>query len=367
LSGIYLSGFTRGTLPDQTSSGDFDAFVRKYSYTGTPIWTRQFGTAGPDTALGVAAGMEGIYVTGTVGGSLSGQPYQGLIDGFVRKYDSDGNELWTRVFGTAFADEARRIALSSSGVYIAGTTSGAMDDPLLPQASAGGSDIYVRKYAHDGTHLWTRQFGSPSNDSAWGIAAYGSAVYVTGTGGPLPVPPFAGGVTDGIVRKYDSWGNVIWTAAVATPLNDKVWGVAVDGTGIYLSGDTQGALPGQTSAGDLDAFVVKLDTTPPNIQSVVPSQTIIWPPNNQMVPISLAVTATDAGTPNPVCRISGVSMNEPGSDEWQITGPLTLNLLASRNGNGNGRIYIITVTCSDTSGNSSSMSTTVTVPHDAGN
>jgi hypothetical protein len=366
-SGIYLSGFTRGTLPGQTSSGDFDAFVGKYSYTGTPIWTRQFGTAGPDTALGVAAGTEGIYVTGTVGGSLSGQPYQGLIDGFVRKYDSDGNELWTRVFGTAFADEARRIALDSSGVYIAGTTSGVMDDPLLPQASAGGSDIYVRKYTHDGTHLWTRQFGSPANDSAWGIAAYVSAVYVTGTGGPLPGLPFAGGVTDGIVRKYDGWGNVLWTAAVATPLNDKVWGVAVDGTGLYLSGDTQGALPGQTSAGDLDAFVVKLDTTPPNIQSVVPSQTVIWPPTNKMVPISLAVTATDAGTPNPVCRISGVSINEPGSDEWQITGPLTLNLLASRNGNGDGRIYIITVTCSDTSGNSSAMSTTVTVPHDAGN
>jgi DUF4097 and DUF4098 domain-containing protein YvlB len=32
-------------------------------------------------------------------------------------------------------------------------------------------------------------------------------------------------------------------------------------TGIYLAGDTQGALPTQTSSGDVDAFVLKLCET----------------------------------------------------------------------------------------------------------
>ena len=267
-SGIYVSGFTTGTLPGQVSSNGLDAFIRKYNHSGTPLWTHQFGTGGTDNGLGIAAGSGGVYVVGSTSGSLSGQLYHKLADGFVRKYDVNGNELWTRLLGTNFSDEARRIALDNSGIYIAGTTSGVMDDPSM--TSSNGSDIYVRKYAHDGTHLWTRQFGSTTNDSAWGIAADGSAIYVAGLAGILASPPFGGGVSDGVVRKYDIWGNVLWTATVATPLNDKTWGVAVDGTGVYIGGETQGTIPGQTSAGDLDGFVVKLVSA----QCTIPSVTI---------------------------------------------------------------------------------------------
>jgi hypothetical protein len=365
-SGIYLSGYTRGALPGQTLSGSYDAFVRKYTYAGTPIWTRQFGTVGFDNGFGVAAGLGGVYVAGNVTGILPGQPYSGQGDAFVRKYDQEGTEMWTRVFGSAFSDEARGVALDSSGIYLAGTTAGVLDDPALPLTNAGASDIFLRKYGHDGTHIWTRQFGSALNDSARGIAAYGSAVHVAGAAGPLPGLPFGGGVTDGVVRSYDRSGTLLWTTAVATPLADSISAVAADGTGVYLGGATQGTLSGQTGAGGTDAFVVKLDTTPPSIQSVVPSPAVIWPPNNMLTPVTVAVAASDAGTPSPACQIASVSSNEPGNGQWAVTGPLQLNLLASRNSNGNGRIYTITVRCSDASGNAASASTTVTVPHDQG-
>ena len=45
----YIGG---GTLPGQTTAGGIDAFVRKYDPNGTEMWTRQFGTAGDDFALG---------------------------------------------------------------------------------------------------------------------------------------------------------------------------------------------------------------------------------------------------------------------------------------------------------------------------
>jgi hypothetical protein len=50
----YAFGGTLGTLPGQTSAGDYDAYVRKYDSAGTELWTRQFGTGASDGASGVA-------------------------------------------------------------------------------------------------------------------------------------------------------------------------------------------------------------------------------------------------------------------------------------------------------------------------
>jgi uncharacterized protein YjiK len=120
---------------------------------------------------------------------------------------------------------------------------------------------------------------------------------------------------------------------------------------------------GKATASDAVLITVH-DSTPPTIRSVEPSQTELWPPNNKTTPISVAVKATDVVAPSPVCAIAVVSSNEPGNGQWEVTGPFTLNLTASRNGNGNGRVYTIAVQCSDAAGNSSSQSTTVIVPHD---
>ncbi|HZR22713.1 MAG TPA: Ig-like domain repeat protein [Vicinamibacterales bacterium] len=107
-----------------------------------------------------------------------------------------------------------------------------------------------------------------------------------------------------------------------------------------------------------------VDTTPPVIDSVTPSVTSIWPPNKKMVPVAIQVSATDLGGIAPSCSVTGVSSDEPGSDQWTITGPLTVSLQADRNGSGDGRIYTIAVSCVDGSGNATASSTTVAVPHD---
>ena len=101
--------------------------------------------------------------------------------------------------------------------------------------------------------------------------------------------------------------------------------------------------------------------TPPSISSVTPSVTTIWPPNGKMVPVTIAAQAT--GTPAPVCAIASVSSNEPGANQWAITGALSVDLRAERLGSGTGRVYSIVVTCTNSAG-SASQTTTVSVPHD---
>ena len=188
-SGIYVVGYTRGTLPGQKSAGSQDAFVRKYDANGTEVWTRQFGTSSDDRAVGISVAASGIYVAGFTNGTLPGQKRAGSQDAFVRKYDANGKEVWTRQFGSSSFDGTAGISVDASGIYVAGSTEGT----LPGQASAGSQDAFVRKYDAKGSEVWTRQFGSLDFDRAKGISVAASGIYVAGdTGGTLPGQKSAG-------------------------------------------------------------------------------------------------------------------------------------------------------------------------------
>ena len=103
----------------------------------------------------------------------------------------------------------------------------------------------------------------------------------------------------------------------------------------------------------------------PTITSVTATPNVLWPANNNMVPVSLTVDVTDNSDPAPVCQITDVTSNEAAAEAaWQITGPLTLDLRAERFGMGTGRIYTVTVTCTNISQLSSVATVTISVPHD---
>ena len=250
---VYVAGETFGAFEGYTNAGNLDVFIRKYDLAGNPQWTRQFGTSSNDSALGLAADATGVYLVGRTDGAITGSS-AGSTDAFVRKYDTDGNELWTRQFGTTGGDQATGAAVDSSGVYVSGFAGFS-----LPGQSAFGA--FVRKYDRNGAELWTRQFGTPG-DIAFGVAADTTGVYVAGsTIGPL-VSPAAG--TDAFLRKYDASGTAVWTRQINSSTgpngNDAAYAVAVSASGVYISGATTGTFPGQSRGGGLyDAWARKYD------------------------------------------------------------------------------------------------------------
>lgn len=259
-SGVYVAGSTAtGALPGQVSAGGHDAFVRKYSHAGDEVWTRQFGTAFTDEAQGVYADTTGLYVTGGVGGdaALSGQTSIGGTDAFVRKYDPAGNEVWTRQFGTAFNDDALDVHADTTGIYVVGNVG--VGGALSGQTNVGGTDAFVRKYDTSGNEVWTRQFGSDTHDNGLGIAGDATGVYVSGmTAGRLPGQVSRGG-RDAFIRKYDLSGTPLWTRQFggSSPSYERATSVAVDASGAYVAGWTGGTLPGHTNPGQYAAFVRK--------------------------------------------------------------------------------------------------------------
>ena len=104
----------------------------------------------------------------------------------------------------------------------------------------------------------------------------------------------------------------------------------------------------------------------PTIKSIIANPNVLWPPNGQMIPVSLGVN-TSGGCGAVSCKVQSVKSNEAinGSD-WTITGNLAVNLRAARLGTGTGRVYTVGVQCTDQSNNTSNGTTGITVPHDIG-
>ncbi len=248
---VYVGGLVSAALPGQSYAGDWDAFVRRYDPAGQEVWTRQFGTGGPDVVQGISVNHGSVYIGGFTSGALPGQTNAGGVDAFVRAYNENGDELWTRQFGTAGTDYVWSVAAGEDGVYAVGQTDGA----LTGQTSAGGTDAFIRKYGLGGDDLWTRQFGTSRSDALHGVAVHGEVVYAAGeVQGTLPDQTSAGGF-DAFVQKYDSNGETTWTRQFGTTGRDNIWGVEAAETGVFVVGFVGGALPGQTYAGVVDAFV----------------------------------------------------------------------------------------------------------------
>ena len=163
-------------------------------------------------------------------------------------------------------------------------------------------------------------------------------------------------------------------ATFAASASDAVSG-SLDATCSAASGSTFGlgttmvvcrAIDAAGNTGDASFTITVRDTTAPAIASVTPSQTTLWPPNHQMVPLTLAVRVSDGADPAPSCRIVGLVSNEPVNGtgdgdmapDWTSGEGLSLALRAERAGNGAGRVYTISVQCTDASGNTSAVSTT---------
>ena len=98
--------------------------------------------------------------------------------------------------------------------------------------------------------------------------AQGNSYVAGSTAGTLAGQTSAGGV-DAFVHAFDSAGNDLWTRQFGGSDLDVAVDVAVAGGNAYVAGLTDGRLPGQTSAGQRDAFLVKIGFRPPAVQSVI--------------------------------------------------------------------------------------------------
>ena len=190
---------------------------------------------------GVVVAQDGsIYVTGdTEEGILgTGDAHQGA--GHISKYNSDGTKEWTQLINSYQYDEADAITVDKDGfIYVTGRTEGTFGDQRLQiaQENQGSSDGFIAKYNSDGTNLWTQMFGSSKYDESEfiKISDDGSIYVAGGTTGDL-----GGQINNydysGFISKFDSSGDIQWTKLTGAYVSSLEIG---DNDSIYITGSTQ--------------------------------------------------------------------------------------------------------------------------------
>ena len=117
-------------------------------------------------------------------------------------------------------------------------------------------------FGQSNTKQWTKQLGTSSDDKGRGVTTDPSGnIYVTGeTRGNLDGNTNSGSF-DIFLIKYNSSGTKQWTKQLGTSSVDKGRGVTTDSSGnIYVTGDTEGDLDGNTNSGSVDIFLVKYNS-----------------------------------------------------------------------------------------------------------
>ena len=159
-------------------------------------------------------------------------------------------------FGSAGDDRAGGVFGRTDGSVIQAINAA---DSMLGHTGAGGFDIIVRETDSSGADGWQTVIATPLNDRAYGVVDGAQDAVIVG--GFQRTAHTAGENDDALAVKIDAEGEVLWSTTLGSDsAADRAYGVASDGAGgVYLTGYTSGALPGATSAGDKDVLVAHID------------------------------------------------------------------------------------------------------------
>ena len=245
-----------------------------------------------DAVRDMALDQEGnLYITGRFSGTMDFDPGpdSAMIsaasgwDGFIAKYDIQGNFIWALDMASSDGGQSFAIAIDDLGaVYVAGHFLGACDFDLTSNdgyltTNGAGRDIFLAKYDTDGDYLWAMNLGGTSYDEAHDILLdENNNVYLTGffrgecdfDPGPGDASIYTNGINDIFLAKYSSDGNYLWAKHMGGTAADEANAIARDDAGnIYLCGrffSTADFDPGPgvtelTSNGVWDSFIAKYD------------------------------------------------------------------------------------------------------------
>ncbi len=299
---VYVTGYYQsnpldfGVTAALTNAGGSDAFVAKYDAAGNEVWIKGIGGTGSDKSNAIAVDEAGnVYITGGFSGSVNFSPGSGTAlltavngDGFLAKYNTNGDYVWVRNLGgdgTTGPDEGTAVALDSAGnIYVTGSFSGTAHHDTITLIAAGSIDIFVAKYDTAGNCMWAHGMGDNNVDVGSCIAVSESGeVYIGGTfrgdvdfntgPGAAAILTSMGTNSDAFVAKYNANGDYVWARNMGGSSAGSMvsaYGITADRSGnAYLTGSFTGTVhfnPGGSTGeltsitpGPPDIFLAKYD------------------------------------------------------------------------------------------------------------
>ncbi len=298
------------------NAGNCDVFVAKFTAGGVYLWSKRLGGVASEGATSIAVdASDNIFVGGYFssttdlgGGALISA---GGVDMFVAKYSATGTYQWAKAYGSSGNDSLYSLAVDkrSGDVIITGSFSGSainFGGATLVQ----GQTFLARFSGTDGSHIWSKNFGSLSTSQGNSVAIdtngdivlvgqFDGAIDLTSNVLSWPYSPSALIATtdssgfssmDLFIAKFSSAGACVWSKSFGGPYRDTATGVALDSSGnLFVLGyfissiDLGGGTMRTPSSNDDDVFLAKFSSAGTPLWS-----TSFSGPGNEM-PSGLAV------------------------------------------------------------------------------
>jgi len=349
---VYLCGNTSSTYNiasdgfKNTISGTSDAFLVKFDTNGARLWGTYYGGSSDEAGSGCRVDASGnVFLLGSTASSsgIASGGFQnsisGSIDGYLVKFNANGNRLWATYIGGNNEDYANDFQFdNSNNIYVCGetnSTTGLASGGHQMTFEDGISDAFLVKYDPDGTRLWATYYGGSGFDAgntcltdASGNAYLVGESYSTDNIASNGFQNNLRGGSDAFLVQFNPSGVRQWASYAGG--NDFDFGnsCARDHLGnIYIAGSTtstdlaSGGHQNTYGGGTYDAFLMKIVactpfaiTADPLIQTACSGKSI-----DPVTPASSEQAAVFSWTRDHTAEATGI----PASGSGSISGTLT--------------------------------------------
>ncbi|MCG3168045.1 MAG: hypothetical protein POELPBGB_03845 [Bacteroidia bacterium] len=232
-------GFIVAGLTDAGDFGGYDVYLMKADENGDFLWSKTYGGADWDFGYSVEETSDnGFIIGGTTFSFGKGEQM------YMIKTDAAGDTAWTKTYGGAGQENAKRATQTTDGGYV---LIGYSDS-----YGAGEKDIFILKTDASGDSVWSKTYGTPNNDE-------GTFVDVT-SDNKIIMCGFSENYQDGKIyafyAKLDNAGNESFSNYLGTPVGDELPATIRETTdgGFAYAGSVLGI-----GAGNKDYRLVKID------------------------------------------------------------------------------------------------------------
>ncbi|NDK08216.1 prepilin-type N-terminal cleavage/methylation domain-containing protein [Candidatus Gracilibacteria bacterium] len=236
---------------------DYDGYVVKYDSNWIPLWAKSIGSAdggsdGINNLIGDKFGN--IYLIGKFFGTLNFGggitiTSAGYDDGYIAKYDSNGNPLWAKSLGGTGNDNIGNLVLDTDGnPYVSGGFNGNVTIGGTTYTSRGSNDSYIVKYDKEGNNIWTKQIGGTGSDSI-------SIMFFNNEGKLIVLGSFSNSINldsgysvtskgnnDGLLIKYDTNGDINSLNNVGGTGSESISNYMYNNGELYVGGRFNGTM-----------------------------------------------------------------------------------------------------------------------------